>query len=54
VLEAIAGKEMTLTRLESGQGDRWHLTALPVLVKRILAYLGLSDEIYTRLVNNSG
>jgi transposase len=53
VLEAIAGKEMTLTRLESGQGDRLHRTALPVLVKRVLAYLGLSDEIYTRLVTNS-
>jgi transposase len=54
VLEAIAGKEMTLTRLESDQGDRWHLTPLPVLVKRVLVYLGLSDEIYTRLVTNSG
>jgi transposase len=54
VLEAIAGKEMTLTHLESGQGSCWHLTALPMLVKRVLAYLGLSDEIYTRLVTNSG
>jgi transposase len=54
VLGAIAGKEMTLTRLESGRGDRWHLTALPVLVKRVLDYLGLSEEIYTRLVTNSG
>ena len=25
-----------------------------VLMKRVLAYLGLSDEIYTRLVTNSG
>jgi transposase len=53
VLKAIAGTEMTLTRVESDQGCRWHLTALPVLVKRVLAYLGLSEEIYTRLVTNS-
>jgi hypothetical protein len=38
----------------SGDGCRWHLTALPVLVKRVLGYLGLSEEVYTRLVINSG
>jgi transposase len=54
VLEAIAGKGMTLTQVGSGPGSRWHLTTLPVLVKRVLAYLGLSEEIYTRLVTNSG
>jgi transposase len=54
VLEAIARTGMTLTRVGSGEGWRWHLTALPVLVKRVLAYLGLSDEVYTRLVINSG
>jgi transposase len=54
VLEAIAGAGLTLTRVESGEGCRWHLTALPVLVKRVLGYLGLSDEVYTRLVINSG
>jgi transposase len=53
VLEAIAGAELTLTRVESGNGCRWHLTALPVLVKRVLSYLGLSEEVYTRLVINS-
>src|SRR5512135_3311021 len=36
----------------SGEGWRWHLTALPVLVKRVLAYLGLSDEVYNLLVIN--
>ena len=45
---------MTLTRVESGEGCRWHLTALPVLVKRVLGYLGLSEAVYTRLVINSG
>jgi transposase len=54
VLEAIAGSGLTLTRVESDEGRRWHLTALPVLVKRVLGYLGLSDEVYTRLVINSG
>jgi transposase len=54
VLEAIAGAGLTLTRVGSGEGCRWHLTALPVLVKRVLGYLGLSDEVYTRLVINSG
>jgi hypothetical protein len=54
VLEAIAGKGMTLTQVGSGPGSRWHLTTLPVVVKRVLAYLGLSEEIYTRSVTNSG
>ena len=54
VLEAIAGAGLTLTQVGSGEGCRWHLTALPVLVKRVLGYLGLSDEVYTRLVINSG
>jgi transposase len=54
VLEAIAGAELTLTRVGSSEGCRWHLTALPVLVKRVLGYLGLSDEVYTRLGINSG
>jgi len=54
VLEAVAGAGLTLTRVESGEGCRWHLTALPVLVKRVLGYLGLSDKVYTRLVINSG
>jgi transposase len=54
VLETIAGAGLTLTRAGSGEGCRWHLTALPVLVKRVLGYLGLSNEVYTRLVINSG
>ena len=54
VLEAIARMELTVTQVGSGDGCRWHLTALPVLVKRVLGYLGFSEEVYTRLVINSG
>jgi transposase len=54
VLEAIARSGVTLIQEVSAEGCRWHLTALPVLVKRVLGYLGLSDEVYTRLVINSG
>jgi transposase len=53
VLEAIARAEITLTLVESGDGCCWHLDALPELVKRVLGYLGLSHEVYTRLVINS-
>jgi transposase len=54
VLKAIAGQGMTLTEVGSGPGSGWHLTAIPVLVKQVLGYLGLSEEVYTRLVTNSG
>jgi transposase len=54
VLEAIGRTGLTLTQVGNGEGCRWHRTALPVLVKRVLGYLGLSDEVYTRLVINSG
>jgi transposase len=54
VLEAISRAGITLTLVESGDERRWHLKALPELVKRVLGYLGLSEEVYTRLVINSG
>src|SRR5512135_638317 len=54
VLEAIARTGVALIQVVSDDGCRWHLTALPVLVRRVLGYLGLSDEVYTRLVINSG
>jgi hypothetical protein len=44
---------VTLIQEVGDKQCRWHLTALPVLVKRVLGYLGLSDEVYTRLVINS-
>jgi transposase len=53
VLEAIARTGVTLTRVRSSEGSCWHLTALPSLVQRVLGYLGLSEELYTRLVINS-
>ena len=53
VLEAISWAEITLTQVESGDGRHWHLKALPKLVKQVLGYLGLSEEVYTRLVINS-
>jgi transposase len=53
VLEAIVRTGVTLIQEVSVEGCCWHLTALPVLVKRVLGYLGLSDEVYTRLVINS-
>jgi transposase len=54
VLEAIARTGVTLIQEVGETGCRWHLTALPMLVKRVLGYLGLSDELYNRLVINSG
>jgi transposase len=54
VLEAIARTGVTLIREVGAEEPRWHLTALPVLVKRVLGYLGLSEAVYTRLVINSG
>jgi transposase len=53
VLAAISRAEITLTRMVSGGEVRWHLKTLPVLVKQVLGYLGLSEAVYTRLVMNS-
>jgi transposase len=53
VLEAIARRGVTLSEVVGDDGSRWHLTGLPTLVKRVLGHLGLSDEVYTRLVINS-
>ena len=53
VLKAIAKAEITLTRAETEDGSCWHLTPLPELLRRVLAYLGLPETVYTRLVMNS-
>lgn len=53
VLEAIVRTGVTMIVEMGEEGCRTHLTALPVLVKRVLGYLGLSEEVYTRLVINS-
>ena len=53
VLKAIAKAEITVTRVETADGYFWHLTPLPDLLRRVLAYLGLPETVYTRLVINS-
>jgi transposase len=53
VLAAISRAEITLTRVVSGGEVHWHLKTLPVLVKQVLGYLGLSEAVYTRLAINS-
>ena len=53
VLKAIAKTGITLTRVDHGDGSSWHLTSLPELLNRVLAYLGLPETVYTRLVINS-
>jgi transposase len=53
VLSAIARAEITATRVDDGAECRWHLTPLPPLVRRVLAYLGLSETVYTRIVMNT-
>ena len=53
VLEAIARAGITVSRVESQNDCRWHLTPLPHLLQRVLTYLGLTEEVYTRLVINS-
>ncbi len=53
LLKAFARAEITLTRITLGTASHWHLTPLSVQLIRILAYLGLSPSIYTRLIENS-
>jgi hypothetical protein len=51
VLKAVARPELTLTRIRVGDEERWHLTALPPLLRRVLDDLGLEESWYTRLVD---
>ena len=53
MLSAIARAKITVTRMDDGDESRWHLTPLPHLLKRVLAYLGLPEAVYTRLEINS-
>ncbi|MGE5757199.1 MAG: transposase [Planctomycetaceae bacterium] len=53
VLSAIARAGITATRVDDGDDRRWHLTPLPHLVNRVLAYLGLAETVYTRIAINS-
>ena len=54
VLSAIARQGITATQVDDGDDRRWHLTPLPHLVRRVLAYLGLAEAVYTRIAINSG
>jgi transposase len=51
VLRAVARLELTLTRVQAGDRERWHLTILPPLLRWVLEDLGLEETWYTRLVN---
>jgi transposase len=53
VLKAVAGLELTLTRIRAGDQERWRLTALPRLLRRVLEDLGLEESWYTRLADPS-
>jgi transposase len=53
VLQAVARLELTLTRIRAGDQERWHLTALPRLLRRVLEDLGLEESWYTRLAGRS-
>ena len=53
VLGAIARAEITLTEVDDGHDRHWHLTPLPKLVRRVLAYLGLTESVYDGIVINS-
>jgi transposase len=53
VLGAIARAGITATQVDDGEECRWHLTPLPALVGRVLAYLGLEETVYTQIVTDS-
>jgi transposase len=53
VLGAIATLGITATRVDDGDASRWHRGPLPPLVRRVLAYLGLAEAVYSCVVTNS-
>jgi transposase len=53
VLEAIAREGITATAMDDGEQRRWHLGPLPELVSGVLSSLGLSEEIYSRILLGS-
>ena len=50
VLEAIAREGVTATEVDDGEQRRWHLGPLPELVSGVLSSLGLTEEIYNRIL----
>jgi transposase len=53
LLRAFARAEITLTRVQWGAATHWHLTPLSPLLLQVLAHLGLSASLYTRLIQDS-
>jgi transposase len=51
MLKAVSGLEMTLSLIEMGEKQWWHLPALPNLLVRVLELLGLPTSLYTLLPN---
>jgi transposase len=53
LLQAVVRAEITLTQVQIGEQQHWHVTPLPALLTRVLDFLGLSPALYTRLAENS-
>jgi transposase len=54
LLKAIARMGITLTHVSAEDDSRWYVSALPALLLRILALIGLSPTLYTGLAGNTG
>jgi hypothetical protein len=54
MLKAIARMGITLTHVIGDDDSRWHVSALPALLLRILYLVGLSPTLYVALAINSG
>jgi transposase len=54
LLKAIARMGITLTHVIAENDSRWYVSALPALLLRILALIGLSPTLYTGLAGNTG
>jgi transposase len=54
LLKAIARMGITLTQVIAEDDSRWYVSALPALLLRILALIGLSPRLYTGLAGNTG
>jgi transposase len=53
ILKAFARDQITLTRVQVGEDIHYHITPLPPLHQKLLAYLKLPESLYTALANNS-
>ncbi|MBI3942472.1 MAG: transposase, partial [Chloroflexi bacterium] len=53
LLQAFTRAQITLTRIQLGAQQVWHLTPLPDHLLPILTYLGLPVSLYLNLTENS-